>query len=81
MSEALALASTVDLENELMSRFDHAIFHGLKLRPTEDFPRNHIKSWKYKGDLYICQGLGFEIVARCHEAIAEAEEEIDPNDL
>jgi hypothetical protein len=53
----LELATTDELINELMSRFEHAVFCGMKL-PTEDW-QNINRKWK--GNSHTCAGLGFQV--------------------
>ncbi len=79
--EQLAMVTTMDLQKELMSRYDHAIFHGYKDRPVDGRDDNHIKAWGQKGDQYKCIGLGFALIRRCQNEIEAAEEDADTDDL
>jgi hypothetical protein len=62
----LELASTNDLLNELLSRFDHAVFGGMKVRPLRegenDTPDGQIYEEKrVVGNTRTCQGLCFAL--------------------
>ena len=77
----LELVPTLDLQKELMSRFDHAVFHGYKNRPTEDSPYNHIKSWSMVGDPMMGVGLAGWIGSKCLSMVVEAETKANPDEL
>lgn len=81
LAEQLAMVTDKDLQNELMSRYDHAIFHGRKDRPTPDLPAHYIKAWRQVGDAAVCIGMAFSMMCMCQNEIASSEVEADQDDL
>jgi hypothetical protein len=81
LPEQLAMVPSIVIQRELMSRYDHAIFHGFKERPVEGAPFNHIKAWGKKGDLYRCIGLSFAMMHRCQQDIDAAGGDVSTDDL
>lgn len=77
----LALTPTDDLIKELLARYDHAIFAGLKNRPTEELPHATLRSWRYVGNEHICTSLGHKMMQVCHENLDRQETPIEPEDL
>jgi len=59
----LELIETDKLIDELMNRFDHAIFAGMKVQAEE----SQYERWFKTGDLRTCQGLAFGVIARCED--------------
>lgn len=78
---ALELASTDALIVELLKRYDHAIFAGLKDRPTAEMPHATLRSWRYVGNEHICTSLGHKMMQVCHENLDRQETPIEPEDL
>lgn len=58
----LELIETDKLIDELMNRFDHAVFAGMKVKADDQYER-----WFKTGNLRTCQGLAFGILARCED--------------
>jgi hypothetical protein len=79
--EVLELVSTDALYEELLVRFEHVIFSGIKNRPNQNDQSAQVTSWRYKGNPFVCQGLACGIIAECQNARNEVEEEIDKDDL
>ena len=77
----LELVSTNDLADELLDRFDHAFFYGIKERPTDDVPSLKITCFRRKGDIFVCQGALVRVMRLLQDAYDEAEEEISADDL
>ena len=75
---ALDLVSTDDLINQLASRYDHAVFAGVKV---ERAPRQDIESLRWKGNNRICQGLCAHLTAEIEEYANTHFEYIAPEDL
>ena len=72
----LTFASTDALLDELCSRFDHAIFAGMKIRPLkegeQDTPDGQIyEKWRKVGNTRTCQGLAFGAMLRLNYAWEE----------
>lgn len=63
----LELVETIALLDELMSRFKHAVFAGMKVRPNptikqpDDCDISELKH--YKGEHRTCQGMAYSILA------------------
>ncbi len=81
LAEQLALVPTFMLQQEIMRRYDHAIFCGVKSRPIEGNPENFIRSWNIVGDYTMCTGLAHVMAARCTDYVIENTQEADVNDL
>jgi hypothetical protein len=77
----LELTPTDVLYEELLNRYEHVIFSGLKNRPARENEGQQITSWRYKGNPFICQGLAFGILHECQQARNDTEEEIASDDL
>jgi hypothetical protein len=63
-TEALELASTVQLYDELQKRFDHLVFVGVQFRPSQENPNNENRVRRFKANVHICTGLAFGIAYR-----------------
>lgn len=59
----IELIETDRLIDELMRRFDHAVFAGMKVQAEE----SQYERWFKTGNLRTCQGLAFGIIARCED--------------
>lgn len=59
----LELIETDQLLDELMNRFDHAVFAGMKVKQDE----STYERWQKTGNLRTCQGLAFGLIARCED--------------
>lgn len=81
MSPSLELLTTETLIAELMSRYDHAVFHGIKDRPLPENPGNAVKSWNYKGRADNCLGLAVSMLMRLQRVIEDAEHVIPNEDI
>lgn len=67
----LELAMTSELIDELMVRFDHAVFAGLKVDEAVDRQYETVTS---KGNMRTCQGLATAVIIRCeHVRVQKAE--------
>lgn len=70
----IELYTTRQLLDELLARFDHAVFAGLKI--DEGIERQY-ELRDAKGNTRTCQGLALGVIARCEqqrEAVAEPTE-------
>ena len=77
----LALCPTDELVVELLSRYDHAIFAGIKNRPTTETPNATIRSWRYVGNEHIGISLGHKIMRACQDNLDEQEVSIQAEEL
>ncbi len=59
----LELIETKRLIDELLRRFDHAVFAGMKVQSDE----STYERWVKTGNSRTCQGLAFGIIARCEQ--------------
>ena len=78
---ALTLIATDELIIELLSRYDHAIFAGIKNRPTDEHPHATLRSWRYVGNEHIAVSLGHKIMQVCQENMDQQETPIEPEEL
>lgn len=78
---SLALAGTNDLLVELLTRYDHAIFAGIKLRPQPAHPDAHIRSWRYVGSEQIGIALGHKMMRVCQDNLDRQETTINADEL
>lgn len=69
----LELIETDALIDELMRRFDHAVFAGMKVKEHE----SNYERWAKTGNLRTCQGLAFGIIARSEDVRREHTEPAD----
>lgn len=60
----LELIETPALLDELMNRFQHAVFGGLKVNEMSEV---QYECWRKVGNDRTCQGLAFGIIARCED--------------
>lgn len=79
--EALELASTIALVDELQKRFDHVVIHGVQIRPTPDVPHNQNAMWRFKGNAHFCQGLCADLSHRLEMKVLSSETSLPPEDL
>jgi hypothetical protein len=71
---SLELIETKDLIAELLSRFDHAIFAGLKVDEGID---KQYELRESKGNTRTCQGLAMGVMMKCEVHRAELAEPAD----
>lgn len=81
LPEQLAMIPDQELQDELMSRYDYAIFHGRKERPTAEHPAHYIKAWRQVGDPAVCIGMAFSMMCMCQNEIANSEVEAGTDEL
>ena len=67
----LELIETDQLLDELMRRFEHAVFHGLKVNEALE---SHYECRRQCGNSRTCQGLAFGIMTRCEEDLRSRSE-------
>lgn len=60
----LELIETQDLIAELMNRFQHAVFAGMKVNETSEA---QYETYRQIGNQRTCQGLAFGLIARCED--------------
>ena len=73
------LIETKALIEELISRFDHAVFVGMKVRDLPDDPENcrAYEMKRFKGEHRTCQGLIHAAIALIDRERAREESEDD----
>ena len=72
----IELITTDALITELLSRFDHAIFAGMKVMSEhEDKDGDIFETRRHVGNTRVCQGLAFEIMCRTQ---AKWEDKVEP---
>ena len=72
----LELATTEALVTELLARFDHAVFAGMKvMSEREDKDGDIFEMRRHVGNTRVCQGLCFELMCR---AQAKWEDKVEP---
>ena len=67
---SLSLFETDELLDELLSRYAHAIFAGMKIEGTHE-DQTHSTTYEtrqYSGDVRTCQGLAHSVIIRCEQA-------------
>lgn len=79
--EFLDLLPNDRLYRALFDRFDHAVFYGIKARPEEDAPNQKITSMRYKGNMFVCQGIACRILRVLGDEYETEEEEISGDEL
>jgi hypothetical protein len=79
--EALELASTTQLYDELQKRFDHLVFAGAQMRPMPNKPDNENRMRRFKGHPHLCVGLAFDLASSLHKGIADQEVAMPAEDL
>lgn len=67
--------------DELLNRFEHVIFSGLKAKPEDGSPGQRLTSWRYKGDPFVCMGLAYGIMHECQTFRDSDEEPIHADEL
>lgn len=77
----LQLTSTDALIVELLSRYDHAIFAGIKNRPTPEMPNATLRSWRYVGNEHIGVSLGHKMMQVCQANLDMQETSIEADEL
>ncbi len=77
----LQLQPTDALINELLDRFDAAIFYGIKARPTDESPLCKIRTRRYTGDRLTCIALGLGIATLVQKELDDTEEPLEPGEL
>ena len=55
----LAFVETESLVRELMGRYDHAVFAGIKA--GYHAPTDNLTTRRWKGNLVTCAGLGYQL--------------------
>lgn len=76
-NEDLGLVQTSDLINELLGRYQHAVFAGIALMTTDgDFGVQHIRR-KWKGNNVTCQGLCWTLANACDGDLNETSEPLE----
>lgn len=72
---SIELIPSEDLIMELMNRFDHAVFAGMKVDATPD--KKSFTARKWKGNSATCSGMAFQIACRIHNVSEEEDENTD----
>lgn len=72
----LQLVPTGVLINELMTRYDHAVFSGVQVRSEQN-----IRSRRQKGDYHMCAGLAMSLVTMSLKLRDESEIKVDDSEL
>lgn len=60
----LELIETQALIDELLRRFEHAVFAGMKVN---DASEAQYETYQQVGNARTCQGLAFGLIARCED--------------
>lgn len=79
--DALKLALSADLIDELMSRYDHAIFAGIVNRPNDEYPNRLVRMMRWTGNDITCAGLAFGLANTASEHYNAVEQELPTDDL
>ena len=63
---SLELVETEQLITELLSRYDHAVFAGMKVRNEDLITKDGeiVEMRRWVGNTRVCQGLCFELMCR-----------------
>ena len=72
----LQLVPTHELIQELMRRYDHAVFGGIQVRTDQN-----IRSRRQKGDYHLCAGLAMSLATLSLELRDKVETPVDDADL
>lgn len=79
--DPLTYATTKSLLEELMSRFDHAVFLGRSVRMQGNQKPVETERWRWKGDARICQALGQTLSIRICNSYDQGLSWMDPEDV
>lgn len=72
----LQLVPTHELIQELMTRYDHAVFGGIQARSEQN-----IRSRRQKGDYHTCAGLAMSLATMSLKLRDDAETKVDDSEL
>jgi hypothetical protein len=79
----LELADTDALIAELLGRFEHAVFAGMKTRTLDEDEESELQQQyeliRFTGMMRTCQGLAFAVVSKIEDEHKERREEPDGN--
>lgn len=76
------LAQTDELMDELMKRFDNAVFHGTKRRPIDAADKGcNVFCIRTMGDPHTCIGLSYSLMSYNQAQLDADIEELPPGSL
>lgn len=62
MMDPLSLVATDDLLAEVIGRFDHAIFAGMRINQDGSENHGYVRTWN--GNSHACMGLAADLTAK-----------------
>jgi hypothetical protein len=76
----LALVPTTELVNELLMRFDNAVFIGMRATMGNTENGEYLTLRRWRGNSHTCTGLAFDAAMQCNNDMHDHGERHDPDD-